>query len=942
MQRISAIVLYYTVNFINHHRIDPIMSKHTSSVSSADAQFSQLMYDILDGTILHSSLSRPIATRIQELITAGANPALFRDPTTGQTALHILAKYKDFNSIELLLRLPSMKPEQPDNEGNTMLHYLLQTSSFNLTPSDQQKNAVKILSEALKALQDEYSLSIIGLKDIFTMSEAALQMIQQHTPPHAPGKPDKKTLENILNAVDKATKKLRPSSADNLHHAHKMIVGLLSDITSQAATLQLSQIIQPLAQVAAVYTSALDGLFTTDKQLTTLLADAQTALDSANSPRSPRSSSKAPTDSFSKIQPHLQAITQTLTSLPNLATTANKALQLIETPLSACQSAAATITQSLVTVPYSFDAQRDQTIRIMNQLPAQHNQPHAISGMTPLHRLVATAVDMLKPSNTSYYSIDLIRTLLTSNPASINTINPVNGNTACHYFSLHSPLVPKELTNHPAALLELLLEHSTTQHLNAQNHQGETVLHTALQHFLRSSNDAPLSAFLPRCNINIQNHQGQTLLHQLCTAMGTLRLRKASSDVDNEKYGKLNTILKDYFFSLTKTTSKASRIDLGDSNGQTALHYAASTGYLEGIQPLLQRAQFEKLTDYIDWVDNKGETALHKAVRAGNVEMVSLLIAQNADVNLANKQGQTPFELAHSLLANPGCLNTERQALQEIQKLLIIANTDLNKKASDGKTPLASYATIDRIALRPLAFTSAIDRIMNAVFATIDLDDAIKNPKQPNNHLTEREKQLAERDAQQRAEDRTAIKKHIADALHCISNDGIFKYKNNIMGLINALHSAIGGSIPEFNRYDTVEIDTLKASTLTAVNLYSSDAEFTSIPIPCKPYTPPSSHSAASAATPPARRKTTMYSTFQQLPPEEAQFALLVQNLNTALDDAIQPNKASPRNTPRPQWQACTKRAADHPRTIPEEKTIGWRRALAKSAQQPQPEDKQR
>ena len=47
-------------------------------------------------------------------------------------------------------------------------------------------------------------------------------------------------------------------------------------------------------------------------------------------------------------------------------------------------------------------------------------------------------------------------------------------------------------------------------------------------------------------------------------------------------------------------------------------------------------------------VGNNGEYPLHKACSDGNLEIVKLLIEKNAEVNVVDNDGKTPFQKAHN------------------------------------------------------------------------------------------------------------------------------------------------------------------------------------------------------------------------------------------------------------------------------------------------------
>ncbi len=83
---------------------------------------------------------------------------------------------------------------------------------------------------------------------------------------------------------------------------------------------------------------------------------------------------------------------------------------------------------------------------------------------------------------------------------------------------------------------------------------------------------------------------------------------------------------------LTKDTSG---INYADGQGRTALHWAASEGFVDCAKLLLQaRADI-----YCE--DRKGSMPLHEAGKAGHVEMVNLLITSGADINAQGEEGRT-------------------------------------------------------------------------------------------------------------------------------------------------------------------------------------------------------------------------------------------------------------------------------------------------------------
>ena len=81
-------------------------------------------------------------------------------------------------------------------------------------------------------------------------------------------------------------------------------------------------------------------------------------------------------------------------------------------------------------------------------------------------------------------------------------------------------------------------------------------------------------------------------------------------------------------------------VNVRDYKGKTALHRAATAGFLGSMEVLLGNGAA------IDAPDKKGETPLCDAVRAGRVEAVALLLERGADPRAANAKGDTVVSLA--------------------------------------------------------------------------------------------------------------------------------------------------------------------------------------------------------------------------------------------------------------------------------------------------------
>jgi ankyrin repeat protein len=80
--------------------------------------------------------------------------------------------------------------------------------------------------------------------------------------------------------------------------------------------------------------------------------------------------------------------------------------------------------------------------------------------------------------------------------------------------------------------------------------------------------------------------------------------------------------------------------DVTDTDGQTALGYAASFGNVEMTQLLLQYKA------PVDDRDKFGNAPLHWAAQRGSIDVMQLLLDAKATVDAANKQGITPLMMA--------------------------------------------------------------------------------------------------------------------------------------------------------------------------------------------------------------------------------------------------------------------------------------------------------
>jgi ankyrin repeat protein len=151
---------------------------------------------------------------------------------------------------------------------------------------------------------------------------------------------------------------------------------------------------------------------------------------------------------------------------------------------------------------------------------------------------------------------------------------------------------------------------------------------------------------------------------------------------------------------------------------------AAQNGDIEKVEALLK-----KTPDLVSDRDSCGQTALHWAVSSRQKEIVTLLIADKADVNAKSNSGQTPLHYAVAfcfgdtnmvdlLLVNKADVNAKDNSgktplhmaalygFKDIAALLIANRADVNAKDNNGQTPLAAALNTNSLP-RYLVVTAA-------------------------------------------------------------------------------------------------------------------------------------------------------------------------------------------------------------------------------------------
>lgn len=128
----------------------------------------------------------------------------------------------------------------------------------------------------------------------------------------------------------------------------------------------------------------------------------------------------------------------------------------------------------------------------------------------------------------------------------------------------------------------------------------------------------------------------------------------------------------------------------------------------------------------VNAVTKNNQTALHEAARNGMADMTRLLLANWADPNIQDEQGNTPLVLA-VVLGEPG-KGREKKNYVTAARYLIKAGADLEIKDSIGNSPLHWAASLGFDEMIELFVANSADiRASNRDFGPLDM--AIRNPR---------------------------------------------------------------------------------------------------------------------------------------------------------------------------------------------------------------------
>ena len=125
------------------------------------------------------------------------------------------------------------------------------------------------------------------------------------------------------------------------------------------------------------------------------------------------------------------------------------------------------------------------------------------------------------------------------------------------------------------------------------------------------------------------------------------------------------------------------------SDGMSELHHAARDGNIAWARLMLEHGGDLKARDSL------GRNPLDVAVARAEPEVVEFLLAQGADVNAADRRGETALHRLRTWSANA----EEKAARQKIFAALLKAGADPNAMDGGGRTPLHAAAELDNVVV---------------------------------------------------------------------------------------------------------------------------------------------------------------------------------------------------------------------------------------------------
>ncbi|XP_044410229.1 ankyrin repeat-containing protein At5g02620-like [Triticum aestivum] len=226
--------------------------------------------------------------------------------------------------------------------------------------------------------------------------------------------------------------------------------------------------------------------------------------------------------------------------------------------------------------------------------------------------------------------------------------------------------------------------------LFVQNNDGDTPLHCAA----RAGNIQMVSLLIDLANgqginnakglLEAQNKLNETALHEAVRS-GNNDIVKllmahdpelATLPIEGTSPLYLAVLLENGIIAKTLYELSVGVLSYSGPNGQNALHAAVLRGKVEKMK--ICTVHFACNSRSLSWIlnmqDNDGNSALHLAIQIRNLKMFCALLGNiQVNLNLTNKKGETPFDIARcNLITTKGLHSNKKSEAKILQALRLV------------------------------------------------------------------------------------------------------------------------------------------------------------------------------------------------------------------------------------------------------------------------------
>src|ERR1017187_1210230 len=256
-------------------------------------------------------------------------------------------------------------------------------------------------------------------------------------------------------------------------------------------------------------------------------------------------------------------------------------------------------------------------------------------------------------------NLEVVKTLLIDDPSLVSLSSRVTGRTLLH----------EAVSSDRKDVAEVLLAHGAD--VRAKDDHGWTPLLLAAH---EGKKDLVEQLLAHGADVNSRDKQGKTPLHWAKPNIKEWLRQHGGHDfqrdvLDAARAGNLELIK-------TLLIDDPNLVSVSSSDlWRKPLHEAVSSGHKDVTEFLLANGA------NVNAEDEQGNTPLHLAASEGRKDVAEQLLANGADVNAKGKQGNTPLHLAAS------------GGKKDVAEQLLANGADVNAKDKQGNTPLSLALT---------------------------------------------------------------------------------------------------------------------------------------------------------------------------------------------------------------------------------------------------------